>query len=381
MQNAPQLPSTGPVADSSRITSLDLIRGVAVLGILLMNVVSFNYGQVPYWNISAGGSETWLDWVVAVFGEIFVDQKFMGMFSLLFGAGVMLFIDRVSQRERHPNWLNLWRNALLLGIGILHYQLWDGDVLMLYAIASVFLLALRRLSARTLTVLGTVIFLLPIATDLLAQYLSYTYNSDLAGIWHEPGAEIEDPIGLFMLLGYFSRGLGMILIGAGLYRLGFMQGSWSARTYRMTAVVGLGIGLSLAALGVIYVALNDFSREVAFIGNIPNTLGTIPATLGYMSLIVLWDKGAANWLKSRLCAVGRMALTNYLAQTVLGVLVLTVILGDLDINRSGLLIFVIAVWILQLWWWPAWLNHFRFGPAEWLWRVATYRRRQPLRRG
>ena len=184
-----------------------------------------------------------------------------------------------------------------------------------------------------------------------------------------------------MLLGYFSRGLGMILIGAGLYRLGFMQGRWSARAYRLTAVVGLGIGLSLAALGVIYVVWNDFSREVAFIGNIPNTLGTIPATLGYMSLIVLWDKGAANRLKSRLCAVGRMALTNYLAQTVLGVVVLTVVLGDFAINRCGLFIFVIAVWVLQLWWSPAWLNHFRFGPAEWLWRVATYRRRQPLRRG
>ena len=119
--SVPQEASAGPTHESSRITSLDLIRGMAVLGILLMNVVSFKYGQVPYWNISAGGSETWLDWSVAVFGEIFIDQKFMGLFSLLFGAGVMLFIDRASTRERHPVLLNLWRNSLLLGIGILHY--------------------------------------------------------------------------------------------------------------------------------------------------------------------------------------------------------------------------------------------------------------------
>ena len=100
-----------------------------------------------------------------------------------------------------------------------------------------------------------------------------------------------------------------------------------------------------------------------------------------MSLIILWNNSADNWLKQRLRAVGRMALTNYLAQTVLGVLVLTVALGDVDsVNRSAVLAFVFAVWTLQLWWSQAWLNRFLFGPAEWLWRVATYRSGQPLRR-
>ncbi|MCY4109861.1 MAG: DUF418 domain-containing protein, partial [Chloroflexi bacterium] len=117
------------------------------------------------------------------------------------------------------------------------------------------------------------------------------------------------------------------------------------------------------------------------VGQIPNTLGTIPASLGYMSLIILWNNGADNRLKGRLRAVGRMALTNYLTQTVLGVLVLTVWLGEVDIvNRSAVLVFVFAVWALQLWWSQAWLARFLFGPAEWLWRVATYRRGQPLRR-
>ena len=139
-----------PIAEAGRITGLDLIRGAATLGILLMNVVSFKYGLVPYLNISAGGTETWLDWTVAVGGEIFVDQKFMGLFSLLFGAGVMLFIERAESRGGRAALLNLWRNALLLGIGLLHYQLWDGDVLMVYAVCSVALLALRRLPPRAL---------------------------------------------------------------------------------------------------------------------------------------------------------------------------------------------------------------------------------------
>ena len=104
---------SGPVRESARITSLDLIRGVAVLGILLMNAVSFKFGPAPYFNLSAGGSETWLDWTVGILGEIFVDQKFMGLFSLLFGAGMILFIDRASARGRRAALLNMWRNALL----------------------------------------------------------------------------------------------------------------------------------------------------------------------------------------------------------------------------------------------------------------------------
>ena len=99
-----------------------------------------------------------------------------------------------------------------------------------------------------------------------------------------------------------------------------------------------------------------------------------------MSLISLWNKRQNNWLKTRLAAAGRMALTNYLSQTVLGTMVLVVALGEFTINRSGLLVFVLGVWAVQLWWSQAWLSRFRFGPGEWLWRVATYRRGQPLRR-
>ena len=239
-----EITDSGPVREGVRIISLDLIRGVAVLGILLMNAVSFKLDLVPYLNLSAGGSETWLDWSVGILGA-----------------------------------------------------------------------------------------------------------------------------------------LGLILVGAGLYRIGFMNGGLHASTYRLVAVVGLGIGLPLAIAGVIITAVDDYSREVAFIGQIPNTLGTIPASLGYMSLIILWNNRADNRLKQRLRAVGRMALTNYLTQTALGVLVLKTLLGDADfVNRSVVLVFVFAVWALQMWWSQAWLSRFLFGPMEWLWRVGTYRSGQPFRR-
>ena len=160
-----------------------------------------------------------------------------------------------------------------------------------------------------------------------------------------------------------------------------MNGRMSSKTYRQVAITGLAIGLPLATAGVIITALNDYSRDIAFISQIPNTLGTIPASLGYMSLIILWNNRADTWLKQRLRAVGRMALTNYLTQTILGVLVLTTLLADADfVNRSLVLVFVLAVWVLQIWWSQAWLNRCLFGPAEWLWRVATYRSGQPLLR-
>ena len=375
-----QTTDSGPVRESRRITSLDLIRGIAVLGILLMNAVNFGLGGAPYFNLSAGGSETWLDWTIGVFGEVFVDQKFMGLFSMLFGAGMILFIDRASQKGRRAVLLNLWRNGLLLVIGIVHVIAWEGGVLVAYALASVFLIAMRKLPNRALITIGVVVFMLSILCALWAQNLADT-GASLSGLWTSGEVADDEVIVIPFLLGYFLRALGLILVGAGLYRAGFMNGGLPASTYRRTALVGLAIGLSLAALGVIITAANDYSSEIAFISQIPNTIGSIPASLGYMSLIILWNNGADNRIKRRLRAVGRMALTNYLMQTVLGLVVLGVLLSDADfVNRSVVLGFVIAVWALQMWWSQAWLSRFLFGPAEWLWRVATYRSRQPLRR-
>lgn len=381
-------PTSGPVIETDRITSLDLIRGVAVLGILLMNAVSFKHGFAPYFNLSAGGSDTWLDWAIGIFGEVFIDQKFMGLFSLLFGAGIMLFIERAGTRESRPVLLNVWRNVLLLGIGVLHMLLWDGDVLMVYAISAFFLVALRKLSPRSLVAIGSVVFLISAVNAIVLQYIANTTDAPLVGIWESSGgsAQSDSPshtggiVDALFLGEFLLRGLGLILMGAGLYRLGFMSGGKSIKTYKLIAVIGLGCGLPLAAAGVVITALGHYSREVAFIGQVPNTLGTIPATLGYMSLIILWDKRRTNWLTRRLIATGRMALTNYLSQTVLGVLFLTLLLADFPVNRSGILVFCVAVWVLQLWWSQAWLGRFSFGPAEWLWRVATYRRGQRLRR-
>ena len=238
----PQPTDSGPVRETGRITSLDLIRGVAVLGILLMNAVSFRFGHGPYFNLNAGGSESWLDWTVGIFGEVFVDQKFMGVFSLLFGAGMVLFIDRASRRGRRAALLNLWRNALLLLIGVLHFLVWDGDVLIAYALSSVFLIALRKLPNWALISLGVVVFNLSVATAFLTQRLADTTDASLSGLWIPGEVSDQEVLGLVLVFGFFLRALGLILVGAGLYRTGFMDGALPPRTYRLAAVVGFTVG-------------------------------------------------------------------------------------------------------------------------------------------
>ncbi|MCE2527572.1 MAG: DUF418 domain-containing protein [Actinomycetia bacterium] len=367
-----------PIEVGLRNTNLDLVRGVAVLGILVMNAVSYGLGVGPYFNISAGGSETWLDWAIGGFGEVFIDQKFMGLFSVLFGAGVALFCDRAAQKELRPALLSLWRNLLLLGIGFLHSLLWEGDILVVYALVSPIIILLRNRTPRTLFLLGGSVVLLSPLAAVLSQAAVLGDGSGL-GAFMSASGEITATAEGFITADFVARAAGMMLIGVGLYRNGVITGERPIGFYKRMAVIGLGTGLPLAALGLVWVAAEGFSSEVAFIGTIPNTLGTVPTVMGYASLIILWNRRPAS-LHRRLYSVGRMALTNYLTQTIIGVLLLRVIVAEATLTRTMLAAVVVAVWALQLWWSRAWLGRFRFGPAEWLWRVVTYRRFQPLRR-
>ena len=370
--------AAGPIEESSRITSLDALRGVAVLGILLMNVVSYGLTDAAYFNISLA-NDTPLDWIIGVFGEVFVDQRFMGVFSLLFGAGVLLFADRAAAKGNRANWLSIWRNLLLLGIGALHMWLWSGDILVVYAVCSVFVLGLRSLPDRALLALGAALVLLTALILAILQAEADNGSAQLGRLWFESG-ETDEELESVFLLTFFMRALGMMLIGAALYRMDILSGGRSREFYRRAAIIGLGVGLPLAALGVLVNALDDFSADSALLSMIPNTVGTIPASLGFTALIILWNQRPPTSLHHRMHALGRMALTNYLSQTILGVLILRTAFDPDDLNRAWLLLFVVGVWLLQLCWSQAWLARYRFGPFEWLWRVATYRRMQPLRR-
>jgi uncharacterized protein len=363
-----------PTTRSERIASLDTIRGYAVLGILTMNVVSFGLSTAACFNIDASSPQSWLDWIIGGFGEVFFDQKFMGLFSMLFGAGIALFADRAADRNRHPGLLSLWRNALLLLIGLAHTALWEGDILVVYALCAPLLILMRNLPVRVLAGLGAAAMLTsPIGAGIIQARLDTT-GQGLGEYWGVAGSMSGEVI-LWLGIDFFFRALGMMLLGVAAYRTGFITGAESDTTYRNVARLGLGLGLPLSALGFLYVALEDFAPSVALIGSIPNTLATIPIVAGYTGLIVLWHRRTSDHpFNKRVRAVGRMALTNYLSQTVMGILVLRGLFDPEDLSRSLLVLFVIGVWALQLWWSQAWLSRHRYGPAEWLWRAATYRR-------
>ena len=369
-----------------RNTALDAVRGVAVLGILIMNAVAFGLPAAAYTNLDAGGSRSFLDWMIGGAGEIFADQKFMGLFSMLFGAGIVLFAERAAAKGRRSVLLSLWRNGLLLVIGLVHLSFWDGDVLFVYALCAPVVLALRRLPTKVLFLLGGACYAAVAVISWLVQSSLRSFSSVLIDFWNY--GEYYDVIEAWFLADYFGRAVGAMLIGAALYRTGIITGRRPAAFYRRLAVWGLGVGLPLSSAGLALMAATDFDIDWAVAGTIPNTVATVPICLGYLSLIVLWNSrdasgtsssARAGSMRQRIRALGRMALTNYLSQTALGLIVLGALLDDVELSRTWIAVFVVAVWALQLWWSKAWLDRFSFGPVEWLWRCATYRRWQPLR--
>ena len=367
-----------------RIDHLDLLRGVATLGILLMNSVDFGLGAPAYFRLDAGGWTSIPDKVVGVAAEVFVDEKMMGLFSMLFGASIVLFVERVGARRKHPVWLALWRNLLLLGMGIAHSLIWDGDVLTLYALCAPVVLALRKLPARALYAISAALFT---ATTVLAVVTQASVNRDgteaLGWLWVSTDLDSgsDAVVGWFLFDGV-ARALGAMLVGVALYRSGMLTGKRTVEFYRRMTAIGFAIGLPLAVAGVVWQLASGFDPEVALTSGALNTAAVIPITLAYVGLILRWSlarpTGRAAALQTRLRAVGQMALTNYLSQTVLGLIAFSVVLDGESLGRAGLLLFVVSVWVLQLAWSKPWLARFTNGPVEWVWRCATYLRIEPL---
>jgi uncharacterized protein len=188
--------------------------------------------------------------------------------------------------------------------------LWEGDVLRVYALCAPLILVLRKVPPRWLLGVGSTLVL---ASALVAVGAQRDVPPDGAGLgtfWFVGGGEIGDSVGVFLLADFFLRSAGMMLIGVALYRLGIVQGQRSPELYRRMARYGLGIGLPLAVAGVVLQIVDGFSPRIAIVGEVPNTLATIPVTLGYLGLASLWNRRPATPAHHRTRAVGRMALTG-----------------------------------------------------------------------
>lgn len=404
-------PAALPTPESSRIQTLDVIRGFALLGVLLMNMQAFAMIDALYMNPRALGEGSPLDFWLWTTHHVLADQKFMTLFSMLFGAGISLMTESAWQRTGRSATLHYRRMGWLCIFGLIHgLLLWYGDILFLYSLAGSVAYWFRRLRLRFLLPIAIGLVLLPAAFTLtfgvLLQLAPAEELAEMRKMWTPPADLVQQQIDAYRgpwrdqlafradqwvnFLGFLWifvwRVIGVMLLGMILLRTGVLGGGRSRRFYRLLAASGLGIGLPLAAVGVRSNEAAGWQLESGFgTYSLFNYFGSIFAAIGYLALVVLayqscWMPG----LMRRLAAVGRMAFTNYIVQTLICTsLFYGGTLGAglfMKTNRAAQLGIVFAIAALQLGYSPAWLARFRFGPLEWLWRTLTYQSVQPLRR-
>jgi uncharacterized protein len=420
-----------PVAAAERFPALDVVRGFALLGIFLMNVEFF---WRPLQDISQPGIDpamTGAAWWADALVFFFVQNKFWTLFSLLFGMGFAVMIDRARKAGRPFVPAYLRRSLALLGIGGVHaIVVWSGDILVSYAVGALLLLALRGvrrmfaprgpdglpqpMTATSLFAWGAIVY-----AAMFVVMLAFGLRGELrpppspekaaaSAERREEMAQVRDEAARVYATGTFAEAIGQrvvdteeqiaswafflpLLLGAfamgvGVLRSGVVDDPRAHRELLVAARnVGLPVGFAIMALSTWLGTGMGFSRfGLAEALQAVTYLAAGPVlALAYAATLTLALDGAAGaWLRRWLGPAGRMALTNYLTQSVVGTLVFYGYgLGQFGtMDRHWQVLFVFGVFSLQLLLSRAWLSRFRFGPAEWVWRALTYLQLPPMRR-
>jgi uncharacterized protein len=411
---------TEPVARDERIVALDFIRGIAVLGILFPNIVAHGDAILSYfWPPNLPGGATAADKAVWLVQLALIDGKFRGLFTLLFGAGMMLFMERASARGA-TRWLQARRLAWLGLFGLIHFFfIWTGDILFLYAVSGLFALTMLNWSARTQLKVGVAWFLVgslaltavlgnqaalenvPAAqqasperyaearkglaeqiADAKAETATMSAGS-YAGVVAYRVQEESNGIVQAIFFGPLET-IPLMLIGMALYRMGLFERRLDpAKMHKWGWIGVIGGAVLTVPIGLLAYRADFPLALTQFAFNGPAAVLHLPMVLGLAALLSLWAPNAAQtWLGSRLVAAGRMAFSNYLGTSIVMMLIFQGWAGGLfhRFHRPELFLFVLLGWALMLLWSKAWLAHFRYGPLEWLWRCLTYWRLFPITR-
>jgi uncharacterized protein len=418
-------PDAAPAASyappAARIATLDILRGVAVMGILAMNIVAFAMPMQAYFSPVAyggGGVEDVATWFV---NFVFVDGKMRGFFSFLFGASMLLVVERAAAAGRSGASIHYRRMFWLLLFGLAHlYLIWWGDILSHYALVGMIAYLFHRLSTRALVkwaiallvvefaffASGAVFFFLAQAAaaapgasaETIAAFQSMSHDfTPLAGaalgedlalyrgayadiVGHRVGAMLFAP--LIQLPFFGPETLAYMLLGMAGLKSGFLTGAWDRARYRRAAAVALAIAVpAYVALAAANLAM-DFRFPELFAISMAATVPFRPVmVVGYAALVVLLTR-RGGLLVERIAAAGRAAFTNYLGTSI----VMTTLFYGYGLGLYGhvgrleLYLFVLAMWALMLLWSKPWLERFRYGPFEWLWRSLARGRLEPMRR-
>lgn len=408
-------------APSQRIATLDIVRGVAVLGILAMNIVAFAMPPAAYINPLAYGTESAIDLASYAVNFVLIDGKMRGLFSFLFGASMLLVIRKAEAKGENAASIHLRRQLVLLLFGALHfYLIWFGDILFGYAIIGLVAFAFRELPPRTLITCGVILLIVEFVImtvmafavaglaeavahpgakrDVIASWNAMTSYASvptpsqlreqlalIRGPWsgvvaHQTGDHLTDPLIFTLMFG--PETLGYMLLGMAGLKSGFLTGAWDDARYLRIATIGFAVGIPLYLLLAWQLFAANFTVPSLFAYSMAGTVPVRPIMIvAIAATVVLLTRGHGP-LTQRIEAAGRAAFTNYLGTSLL----MTGLFygwglgwfGTLD--RAELWLVVIAMWLLMLAWSKPWLDRFRYGPFEWLWRSLSRGRWEPMRR-
>lgn len=402
-------PSLRPVEEAgARIQTLDVLRGVAVLGILAVNAAAFALPmdaamapeQSPFPLVGASAVTHWLV-------EVFFHQKFVTLFSMLFGVSIFLVGGERGDETRERV---LRRRLLWLALfGLIHgLAFWYGDILLLYAWSGLFVMLMRSMSARSLILFGAAATLALATLQAATMWMTVNGPALLVDALSDESLSLAEgavsasiaayhsgwPAGLIenlkawgflqsaSLFGYVFATVPLMMLGLGLFKAGFFHGCLPTRLYLAMVAVG---GVVMTLLGLLE------WREIMAGPGVQATHGWVEVvaaypvfiTLAYASALILLTSRGVGWVRRVFAPVGQMAFTNYLSQTLIMSSLFYMpwgprLMGQVDYpGQWGI---VISVWALQLIWSPLWLSRFRMGPLEWLWRRLSYGHDLPLRR-
>lgn len=413
--------SIAPVAETARIDTLDFIRGLAVMGILAANIVAFGQPFEAYmyptaFKVDPADPGGWM-WIAQY---ILIDGKMRGLFTLLFGAGMYLFMEKARARGATRT-LQAWRLLILMAFGMIHFFfIWPGDILFYYAAFGLVVLPCLKWGVKTQLWVGLTGYMTGVlfyAVTMTMPWLiadtpfgqstpelateraeviagidealahgevssaAITSGDYPALVAHRLTEQWSEP---FLNLVFFAfETIPLMLIGVALYRLGFFNGGFDRAKMLRWGWIGLVAGaLVHLAIGLVIQAggFSFFGTLAAFIGWSP--LPRLWMVLGMAALMVAYAPLVSGWLGERVRAAGRAAFTNYLGTSIVMMFVFhgwaLGLFGAL--NRPQLYLVVVLTWMLMLAWSKPWLDRFRYGPLEWLWRSLTYRKAFPLRK-
>ena len=427
--------TTSPLTQSERIEALDILRGIAVLGILLMNIVGFGLPWAYDNPTVAGGMDAPNYWAWAL-PVLFFEGTMRGIFSLLFGASIVLLTDRMEKSGAGLKTADIHFRRMLwmLLFGVIHWALllWIGEILFAYSIGGLILFAFRKIAPKYLLMIAGALLMTSVVTSAL-QHQSLLETSKAAAKasnakslgakltkeqqaviteWQtaksefSPKAEDLEPIMEIHRGGYIEAVVGQfpmsyefqwtylpwwlifdmisfMMIGMAFLGTGILGGHKSRKFYAFMMVGGYVVGLPLNIMELQIFQSSGFSMLGFSQASITYEISRLAMVIGHLGLFLsIIRSGLLKRVQSVLAAVGQMALTNYIAQTLICIALFFGFGFGLfnKMERHELFYVVVAIWTVELIWSPIWLKHYRFGPLEWLWRSLTYWERQPMRR-